>query len=832
MKNEKKAPVRLNSAALLSTAIIVGNTLVGPALTLTNAEDPTVAQPSITETAPKTEDSKTLENIDIPEVQPEQNEIQPEVEVQPEVIADTETTPDVITGANNVVTAPSKENKETPVTKAAEQGTVVMNFRNEDGAILESHTVSAPVGEMFNAQAPGLILGYAINGAEPADREGVVPLDDGSYVWRAEMAEGTTTINFNYIVDEARAKINYIDDTTGQQVFTTDIQGVINTQPDFNNQDKINEFIGKGYDLVSNGVPANPLETNLEDRVYEVHLKHGIEEKQIESRILRVVNFMKNEKPLKTIEQEHTFTRTDVRDKVTNETTFGEWSDNNEWIFPEVKADDIYGYTYESGKAPEVTVNADTQFSEVHINYTPNKETARVIVRDETTGKILDTKEVTGDFDSKSDFDSKAEIKKYTDKGYELVQTDIPSNGIEFNFDGFTKEYVITLKHGLDVKTENREVSRTVNFKFTDGDKVSDSVKQSVNFSRDITTDKVTGEKTISDWTLKTRAATGSFDEIKVPTVKGFTPDKEVIEAVAEVTPDTKSESIDVTFTANDEEAKVNFVDTVTGKTITSDHYSGKFGEKIEFTQDTLNDLKSKGYTVIDNPTTGSIIYDEDGTVKTITVKLGHEVTEETETHKVNRVFNLVNRETSEVIRTITQTVTFTKVTTTDKVTGEVTVSDWKADQKGFAEIKFPAIDGMTNPDVASFPFEEVTIDSVDQTYDVMYDVKEDVVDPDETKPEGSKPGETKPEDSKPNGNKPTDNTGSVDLTESTVNSIEKTPGTIVEDKKSEQKTSEKGDNNDPQTSVAASSYGLIGAIMASMSGILGAAGLKLRKRK
>lgn len=837
-QNKNKTQVRLNSAALLSTAIIVGNTLVGPALTFTNAEDPTVAQPSISETAPEQEKTNDmLENIDIPEMNQENEAANIET---PEVINETPEN-DVVAGAEDLVTPPTENKTETPKTKATETiakddkvatGKVIVNSTDEEGRIISTYTITEPDEHgMFNAIVPGVILGYIVNAGSPADKEHVYMLPDGSWVWRDVMPEETTVINFNYVVDEAQAEIVYMDDTTGEQVFSTEIQGVINTQPDFDNQAKINEFIGKGYELVSNGVPANPLETNLEKRVYTVHLKHGMEEKQINSRVLRVVNFMKNEKPLKTVEQEHTFTRTDVRDKVTNETKVGAWSDNNEWTFPEVQPETIYGYTYENGKAPEIKVNADSQFSEVHINYSPNEETAKVIVRDETTGTILDEKELKGDFDTTSDFNAKSEIAKYTDKGYELVQNDIPENGIEFNFDGYTREFVITLKHGIDVKTENREVTRTVDFKFADGDKAADSVKQAVNFTREIKTDKVTGEKTIGDWTLKTRAATGSFDEVKVPAIKGFTPDKEVIEGVDAVTPDTKSETIGVTFTANDEEAKVNFVDTVTGKTVTSDHYSGKFGEKIEFTQDTLNKLKEKGYTVIDNPTTGSIIYDEDGTVKTITVKLGHEVTETTETHDVNRVFNLVNRDTNEVIRTIKQTVTFKKVTTTDKVTGEVTVSDWKADQKGFAEIKFPEIEGMEKPDVASFPFEEVTVDSPDQEYDVMYDVAKTPITPEKPeteKPEVNKPGTETPETEKPGVNTPND---SSDLTKDEIKEIEKTPGTKVEEKH-DTKSDSKTDDNDPQTGVAASSYGLIGAIMTGMSGLLGAAGFKLRKRK
>lgn len=868
---KKKSQVRLNSTALLSTAIIMGNSLMGPIVTLANAEDPAVAQPTVTEVAPQQEMETTAieETITIPEVTPEVTpevettpevtpEVTPEIEVTPEVEAIPEVTPEVevvqevTPDATPAVVAEAQPTADTPnavsdIDPPADKigtGKVIVNSIDPNGKLLNSYTLDAKNADhwsLVNASVPRVILGYIVDVGNPSDQSNVVQLEDYSYVWRTELTDGVKVINYNYIVDEARATIKFMNDTTGQQLFSTTIKGEINTNPGFNTAAKIKEFTAKGYELVSNGVPQNPLSTNLVDNVYEVHLKHGTESKQTKKSVSRTVNMFDGTKVFDTIKQEHTFTRTDIYDKVTKTTTTGAWSDNNEWTFEEVKPKAIYGYSFNSGSAAAVKVNAGSQSSTSQLNYSPNEETAKVIVKDQTSGKVLDTQNVTGYFGTTSKFDVNGLTAKYVGLGYDVVKSNLPKDGIKFDFDGFVPEYTLTVKEGIDVSFDNHEVSRTVNFKFENGGEAAKSVKQTVKFTKKTETNRVTGKSITGDWTLADGQLGNEFSSVQVKAITGYTADTKSIPSVSNVEHGDKSKTLTVTYAANDVSAKVQYIDGTTGEVVATDDYNGKFGEEIKFTHDTLNELEDKGYSVVDNPTAQSVTYDVDGT-KSITVRLGHQVLEETETKDVSRTFQLINKETGEVITTVTQTVTFTNVTTTDKVTGEVRETGWKASAPGFDAINLPALEGMITPADANFDYQAVSIDDEDQTFTVEYEAKPETPNkpgnsgnetPDTDKDDNKAPGANNGSDKAPGSDKtPGSNNGSNNNSDkAAVNDKKHDTANDKSVKKQDQSADEKSKANDVQTGVAGSSYGVISAIMAGTSVLLAAVGFKLRKR-
>ena len=84
---------------------------------------------------------------------------------------------------------------------------------------------------------------------------------------------------------------------------------------------------------------------------------------------------------------------------------------------------------------------------------------------------------------------------------------------------------MIYTKNAPTVTTETKTVNENIDYVFANGDKAADSHTAAVKFTRQVSTDAVTGEKTYGDW-----SADQSFDAVKSPNIKGYTPDQAQID--------------------------------------------------------------------------------------------------------------------------------------------------------------------------------------------------------------------------------------------------------------------------------------------------------------
>lgn len=750
----------------------------------------------------------------------------------------------------DAVTSPQEQTQPQPATQAevkvqpeakadpVGQGVVNVNYLNENGERLDGFQLKGTVGETFDAVGKQLILGYAVN--VMLMPEGSVIGIDGNLHFVSEFTETPQTVNYQYYADTAIVKVNIHNETTGENLFDEDLEGYIGSTPTVNIAEKIKGYEAAGYELISSDYPdGSPFITNLEDYSYRIIMKHGIEVQKDSREVIREINSVneKTGKTIETIKQSHIFTRENVFDKVTKVTTEGTWSDNNTWTFPVVKSKHIFGYTSSLDSVPEVKVNAGSKDLTEKFGYTPNVETAKVVFTDKTTGKVIDTVTRTGDFDTTDKYNAAGDVIDLVAQGYELVKNEVPETGIKFDFDGEVKTFNVDVVHGIDTKTETNNVSRTVNYKLENGKVAAPQVKQEIKFTRDTLTDRVTGEVTNEDWT----SPTTTFDSIATPKVKGHTADKTTVAEVTGVKANDKAIVEDVVFAPNDETAKVVYLDTVTNEVLSEKSYAGKYGEEIKFDNTELNELKSKNYSVLEDPTAAGATYDVDGTEKVITVKLGHKLNKETESHDVTRTFSL-QKEDKGSFDNIVQTVTFTRTTTTDLVTGEVTIGDWESANPVFAEVKMPEVKGY-KPTVAVYASEIATIDRIDEVINVVYEVAED-----ET-PEPGKPNPEKPTPGNPGTETPgTKTPGTTNPGNETP--VNETPGNVsnggtekpATDNKSDKQTkakdtkptATKANGEDPQTGVeiVESHAGALSAMFAMLSLAAGAVGIKFRKRK
>ncbi|WP_436969930.1 mucin-binding protein, partial [Lactobacillus helveticus] len=130
------------------------------------------------------------------------------------------------------------------------------------------------------------------------------------------------------------------------------------------------------------------------------------------------------------------------------------------------------------------------------------------------------------------------------------------------------------MTHGTTQTSESQTVNETIHYVYKNGDKAADDYQATpLNFTRTVTTDKVTGEKTCGSW-----SADQSFAAVTSPTIKGYTPDQAQIDKITGITADSAAIEKTVTYVANKEAAKVTYIDDTTGKTLSSQDLSGDYG--------------------------------------------------------------------------------------------------------------------------------------------------------------------------------------------------------------------------------------------------------------
>ena len=86
---------------------------------------------------------------------------------------------------------------------------------------------------------------------------------------------------------------------------------------------------------------------------------------------------------------------------------------------------------------------------DVQVYYQANPEKATVTYEDTTTGAVLTTDPVTGDYQTVSNYRTADRIAQYLNMGYELVSDDYPTSGAVFDKDGSTQAYTVKLQHKL-----------------------------------------------------------------------------------------------------------------------------------------------------------------------------------------------------------------------------------------------------------------------------------------------------------------------------------------------------------------------------------------------
>ncbi len=532
-----------------------------------------------------------------------------------------------------------------------------------------------------------------------------------------------------YKANDEKAVINYIDDTTGKILKTEKVNGKFNQNIVFETKpaDVINNYLKEGYDLISNSFSNNKYREDISKNTFNVHFKHHISEvtdpKMIKSSFTRIITlYIPNGSGARTARQLHqyyTITRTGTQDQVTKEYKFSNWTTAQ---VHEDKGDVFDGYTAQiQSSNPEgiasivngvPTVKAESftgdnkaltgndVVEKVVFVYAPNDQKAKVFYIDSTDGKILEVNELIGKSDSNSNYSTKKKISNYQKQGYDLVKDD--SNGQDIIYDAKDKvdqNYIVNLKHHISSVTDKNMLtasfSRTVTVHLPDGQ--DKEIKQHYDISRTGTQDQVTKEYKFSDWTMaqvhedKGEVLDGYTAQIKssnpegiasivndVPTVKAetFTGDNKALNGKNVV------EHIEISYTPNDQKAKISYIDDTTGKVLEVKDLVGKSNVDSGYvTKDKITEYQKQGYDLVKDDTNGQdIIYDaKDKVDQNYEVHLKHHISPVTDTRILTASFNrtvtvhLPDGQDKE----IKQHYDISRTGTQDQVTKEYKFSDW-----------------------------------------------------------------------------------------------------------------------------------------------------------
>ena len=600
-------------------------------------------------------------------------------------------------------------------------------------------------------------------------------------------------VTVKYTADAQKASVTYVDDKTGKTLKVDNLNGATNAKSGYTTKSAIDTYTGLGYTLVSDDTNGSEIVFDNDDAVdqaFTVHLSHGTitvtpenpgkpgepinpgegsanypdgtDKAGLTDTVNRTITYHMSDgsKAPDPVHDSLSYTATKVIDKVTGAVIETDWSQNQD--FKDVTSPEKAGYTADKQVVSNKNVAHNADDINVDVTYTADDQKATVTYIDDTTGKTLQAKPLSGKTNAKSGYTTANDIQTYENLGYTLVSD--ATNGAEIVFDNDDAKdqtFEVHLKHGTthtnatDENAEQKTVTETIHYVDENNQTVQPDYTAAVTFKRGYTTDNVTGKVVSYDpWTIDGKQADSkTFAAVTSPAVEGYTPNHQQINEFT-VTPDSKDIVKTVVYVGDPQEAQAIFYDETTGKEIsnTRELATGKTDETISFTKDpneVVKELEKQGYVFDKDNANNNVFaagttYDKNSEVHqyfkyyfthaTTTVTPDNPktpadvlpdnpgknypsgVAKDDLNKTVTRTINITTPDGK--TQTITQKAEFTRSATVDEVTGEVTYGPWSKNVV-LESVDVPNIPGYVPS--ASVPEITVTPNDQDMTINITY---------------------------------------------------------------------------------------------------------------
>ncbi|MGJ4065196.1 mucin-binding protein [Limosilactobacillus mucosae] len=536
------------------------------------------------------------------------------------------------------------------------------------------------------------------------------------------------TVNVTYQADAQRAVIKYIDGETSENLQKTDdiVDGHTNETINYSTADKIKEFVGKGYELVSNGFkPGTKFDNDDKtDQTYMVIFKHHRENVDPNhssadgtkgTKTLTETVCYKYANGAKAAEDQTaqvTFTRNGVLDDVTGIVAWGKWNEASQ-SYKALTSPTIAGYT-PSETVVKRSSNSDAeQGPTVTVIYMADAQKVHVQYIDGETDKLLRQDNLDGYTDETIPYSTAEGIKKFEGDGYELFKDNFPAGEKFDNDDKTDQTYTVIFKHhrenvdpnhsSADGTKGTKTLTETVHYKYANGTKAAEDQTAQVTFTRNGVLDDVTGIVAWGKW----NEASQSYKALTSPTIAGYTPSETVVKRSSNSDAE-QGPTLTVIYTADAQKVHVQYIDGETDKLLRQDDLDGYTDETIPYsTAEGIKKFEGDGYELFkDNFPAGEKFDNDDKNDQTYTVIFKH--------HRENVDPNHFSADGTKGTKTLTETVhykyadgtkaaedqtaqvTFTRNGVLDDVTGIVAWGKWNEASQSYKALTSPTIAGYT----------------------------------------------------------------------------------------------------------------------------------------
>ena len=655
------------------------------------------------------------------------------------------------------------------LTKAVRQ---TINYRYQDGSQAAADNVqtvtftrTATVDEVANT----VVYSDWTNGSDTTGTYAPVtsPVMTGYTVDQSRVAgndavtntDSNTNVVVTYTANPEQATVTYIDATTGKTLSIQRLSGDYHTAAAYRTATTIASYVNQGYELLSDDYPTSGqiFDQDGVTQAYTVKLGHqlitvtpdqpgtpgqpidpdnpagpsypaGTAKTDLTKDVLQTINYQYQNGRQAAADnvQTVTFTRTATVDEVDHLVIiYTDWTsgDGARGVYQAMTSPTITGYTPDQSQiAGNSAVTSDDQNTTFTVTYAPNQEIAFVSYVDAITGKTLATKQLTGTYQSKSDYRTADQIATYVQAGYELVSDDYPTSGLIFDQDGINQTYMVKLGHQLITVTPDqpgtpgqpidpdnpngpifpngtaaqnltKSVSQTIHYQFSDGRSAGADQVQTLTFDRTATIDEVDGTLVYTTW-LNGTASTGRYTPVATPQMTGYTADQQRVAGNNAVTFADQNTDVVVTYTLNTEQAVVTYVDATTGKALATKTLTGDYQTASAYrTAATIASYMNQGYelTSDDFPTSG-LIFNHDGVATHYLVRLAHGTDATTTTKTITQTVRYQDGAGKQLHADTVRTLTFSRADVVDKVTGDVTAGAWSSNDAGSTFASVPAL--------------------------------------------------------------------------------------------------------------------------------------------
>ena len=536
------------------------------------------------------------------------------------------------------------------------------------------------------------------------------------------------TVNVTYQADAQRAVIKYIDGETSENLQKTDdiVDGHTNETINYSTADKIKEFVGKGYELVSNDFkPGTKFDNDDKtDQTYTVIFKHhrenvdpnhssadGTKGTKTLTETVRY-KYANGAKAAEDQTAQVTFTRNGVLDDVTGIVAWGKWNEASQ-SYKALTSPTIAGYT-PSETVVKRSSNSDAeQGPTLTVIYTADAQKVHVQYIDGETDKLLRQDDLDGYTDETIPYSTAEGIKKFEGDGYELFKDNFPAGEKFDNDDKTDQTYTVIFKHhrenvdpnhsSADGTKGTKTLTETVHYKYADGTKAAEDQTAQVTFTRNGVLDDVTGIVAWGKW----NEASQSYKALTSPTIAGYTPSETVVKRSSNSDAE-QGPTLTVIYTADAQKVHVQYIDGETDKLLRQDDLDGYTDETIPYsTAEGIKKFEGDGYELFkDNFPAGEKFDNDDKNDQTYTVIFKH--------HRENVDPNHSSADGTKGTKTLTETVhykyadgtkaaedqtaqvTFTRNGVLDDVTGIVAWGKWNEASQSYKALTSPTIAGYT----------------------------------------------------------------------------------------------------------------------------------------